>query len=530
MTGTDRKKTKEQLIKELTELRRRLTELETSYAGRTGIAESPGNGDAPFRLITETIDDVFWISTPGFRKMLYVSPAFQKIWGRSRELVYESPAAFTDVIHPEDRDRVLEGVKHRSQGSWDFEHRILKPDGSIRWIRNRGFPVKDEKGNLYLMTGMATDITARKSMEVLLREKNEFFEIIFSNIHFLVAYMDRHFNFIQVNQAYAKASGRNPEFFPGKNHFDLYPHEENEAIFRKVVETGEAYHAFEKPFEYPDRPERGVTYWDWSLQPIMNGEVKGLVLSLVDVTDRKKAQEALSVYAQKLEESNKELQEFASVASHDLQEPLRKVQAFGDRLMTGYGDALGPTGLDYLERMVNASKRMQALMTALLEYSRVTTKAKPFELVSLTEIVREAVSNLEVLLEKTQGEVTIAALPSIEADRHQMLQIFQNLIGNALKFHRKDSSPSVEVYAEQHDSVCQITIEDNGIGFDEKNLDRIFVPFQRLHGRFEYEGTGMGLAICRKIAERHGGSITAKSKPDQGSKFIVTLPMEQPKK
>jgi len=153
-----------------------------------------------------------------------------------------------------------------------------------------------------------------------------------------------------------------------------------------------------------------------------------------------------------------------------------------------------------------------------------------FDRIGLTEIVREAVSNLEVLLEKTQGEVTIAELPRIEADRLQMLQIFQNLIGNGLKFHRKDSSPAVAVYAEQFDSVCQITMEDNGIGFDEKNLARIFVPFHRLHGRFEYEGTGMGLAICRKIAERHGGSITAKSEPGQGSKFIVTLPIEQPKK
>jgi PAS domain S-box-containing protein len=527
--GSDKKKTKAQLVDELTELRRRLAKLEGPYAGEMAIDKNLGKGDAAFRLITETIQDVFWMSTPGLHKMLYVSPAYEKIWGRSRETLYESPTSFTDAIHPEDRDHVLEGIKDHARGSWDFEYRIVHPDGSVRWIHDRGFPVRDEKGTLYLMTGVASDITERKSMEMLLQDQNEFFETIFSNIHFLIAYMDDRFNFIQVNNAYAKAAGKQPEFFVDKNHFDLYPHAENEAIFRKVVETGESYHAFERVFEYPDQTGKGLTYWDWSLQPTTDekGKVTGLVLSLIDVTDQKKAQEALSEYAQKLERSNKELQEFASVASHDLQEPLRKIQAFGDRLMTKYGEPLGPRGLDYLERMLSASKRMQALIAALLEYSRVTTKAKPFISIDLAEVVREVVSNLEMLLEETKGRVSMAPLPSIEADPYQMLQLFQNLIGNGLKFRQEKCSPLVTVNAQQDDSVCQITIEDNGIGFDEKHLDRIFMPFQRLHGRFEYGGAGMGLAICRKIAERHGGSITAKSTPGQGSQFTVTLPIKQ---
>jgi PAS domain S-box-containing protein len=531
MTGTDKKKTKAQLIDELTELRRRLAHLEKSHAGQTAIDERLGKADAAFRLITETIQDVFWMSTPGIQKMLYVSPAYEKIWGRSRETLYKSPKSFADAIHPEDRDRIIEGVKAHARGSWDFEYRIIQPDGSVRWIHDRGFPLRDEKGTLYLMTGVASDITERKCMEMLLQDKNEFFETILSNIHFLIAYMDSRFNFIQVNDAYARAAGKKPEFFINKNHFDLYPHKENEAVFRRVVETGEAYHAFEKAFEYPDQSEKGVTYWDWSLQPTMDekGQVKGLVLSLIDVTDQKKAQEALSVYAQKLERRNKELQEFASVASHDLQEPLRKIQAFGDRLMSNYAEPLAPTGLDYLERMLSASKRMQALIAALLEYSRVTTKGKPFVSISLSEVLQEVVSNLEVLLEKTEGRVSVAELPSIEADPYQMLQLFQNLIGNGLKFHRKGLSPLVAVDAQESDSVCRITIEDNGIGFEEKYLDRIFMPFQRLHGRSRYEGAGMGLAICRKILERHGGSITAKSTPGQGSQFIVTLPIRQSK-
>jgi signal transduction histidine kinase len=171
---------------------------------------------------------------------------------------------------------------------------------------------------------------------------------------------------------------------------------------------------------------------------------------------------------------------------------------------------------------------MQALITALLEYSRVTTKAKPFVSISLADIVQEVIMDLDFLIEKTKGTVTtVGELPSIKGDPHQMLQLFQNLISNGLKFHRKDRPPLVRVNARQGDGVCQITVEDNGIGFDEKYLDRIFMPFQRLHGRFQYEGAGMGLTICRKILERHGGSITAESVEGRGSTFIVTLPIRQ---
>jgi len=242
---------------------------------------------------------------------------------------------------------------------------------------------------------------------------------------------------------------------------------------------------------------------------------------------------------QELARSNAELQQFASVASHDLQEPLRKIQAFGNRLKAICGEALTDQGRDYLERMQNAAQRMQALIDDLLILSRITTRGQPFVSVDLAQVAQEVLSDLELQLQQTQGRVEVRALPTIEADPLQMRQLLQNLLSNALKFHRHEEAPVVKLCSQLLDQnnqpvenaaiaeFCQIIVEDNGIGFDEKYLDRIFNVFQRLHSRSEYEGTGMGLAICRKIAERHYGSITARSTLGQGATFIVTMPVKQ---
>jgi light-regulated signal transduction histidine kinase (bacteriophytochrome) len=230
----------------------------------------------------------------------------------------------------------------------------------------------------------------------------------------------------------------------------------------------------------------------------------------------------------KLEQSNQALQDFASIASHDLQEPLRKVSAFGNMLKQKCGGSLEDDGRDYLERILNANQRMQSLLTGLLDYSRVTTKVEPFKEVDLSDLISEVLSDLEVRIVRTGGEIHVGDLPVISADPTQMRQLFQNLIGNALKFHKPGEKPMVQVRSvSKTDSGCQIVVEDSGIGFDEQYRKRIFAPFQRLHGRSEYEGTGMGLAICKKIVERHGGSITARSKPGQGSTFVITLPVKR---
>jgi light-regulated signal transduction histidine kinase (bacteriophytochrome) len=233
-------------------------------------------------------------------------------------------------------------------------------------------------------------------------------------------------------------------------------------------------------------------------------------------------------YASELERSNKELQDFAFITSHDLQEPLRKIQAFASRIRSQYERVLDEKGRDYLWRMERAAHRMQDLIHDLLKYSRITTRPEPFQTFDLTEPVKEAVMDLRVLIEETGGRVEVANLPIVEADPIQMRQLFQNLIANALKFHG-EKTPMVKVYSPGcSQGFCEIFVEDNGIGFDEKYIGKIFTPFQRLNKKDQYEGSGMGLAICQKIVERHRGAITARSSPGEGSTFVVRLPLEQP--
>jgi len=228
------------------------------------------------------------------------------------------------------------------------------------------------------------------------------------------------------------------------------------------------------------------------------------------------------------------LQDFAYIASHDLQEPLRKIMTFGDILVSDSGAALNAEDRDFIYRMQTSAARMQELLDSLLHYSRVTTKPSPFKKVDLRDSVDAALSNLEVMIQDKNGLVEVGALPRLEADPVQMSQLFQNIIGNALKFHPEGVSPRVKIYAPglgkgkgDKKETHQVCVEDNGIGFDETHFDKIFMPFQRLHGKSKYQGVGMGLAICKKIMDRHGGKITAKSEVGKGSTFIITLPGRQ---
>lgn len=278
-------------------------------------------------------------------------------------------------------------------------------------------------------------------------------------------------------------------------------------------------------------------YYDVHGYPVFNekGEIVQMIESSIDITQHKNAEEQLNLFASKLKKSNEELEQFAYIASHDLQEPLRKVTVLGDRLKTKYAGLLGEQGLDYLSRMRNAAGRMQVLINDLLTFSRVTTKAQPLEPVHLSKVVRDVITDLEIRIEQVKGRVEVGDLPIVDADPLQMRQLVQNLIGNALKFHNKDKAPVVEVRgllisrdgSSGGNDFCQLTVEDNGIGFDERFANRIFGTFQRLHGRNEYEGSGIGLSVCKKIVERHGGDIKAESNVGKGAKFIVTLPVKQ---
>jgi PAS domain S-box-containing protein len=282
-----------------------------------------------------------------------------------------------------------------------------------------------------------------------------------------------------------------------------------------------------------------------------SGTRVGDVLIFRDVTARRQAEQALEEKAFELARSNAELEQFAFVASHDLQEPLRKILAFGDRLKAKCDAAQLTDGRDFLERMQNAAARMQTLINDLLTFSRVISRAQPFVAVNLNVITKEVLNDLEVRIERSKAKVEVGELPTIDGDPTQLRQLIQNLVSNALKFHAPGASPVVRIQAKAISAgdarghtafiaknsgevngggeAYEITIEDNGIGFDEKYLEKMFAVFQRLHGRQEYEGTGIGLAVCRRIVDRHGGVITAKGKPGEGACFIIRLPARQAK-
>lgn len=246
--------------------------------------------------------------------------------------------------------------------------------------------------------------------------------------------------------------------------------------------------------------------------------------------------QALMQYSEELQRSNRELEEFAFVASHDLQEPLRKIRAFGDRLQQKFSAELGESGSDYVMRMQAASKRMSALIDDLLSFSRVTTKQHPFVSVDLNEVMGRVLDDLDYAIEDAGARLHIDPLPTIDADASQIAQVFMNLLTNSLKFHLVNERPTITVSCITNQASlqvddtrqwCCIRFADQGIGFEAQYADRVFNLFQRLHGRDEYSGTGIGLALCRKIIERHGGVVTADSEPGTGAVFTILLPMQQ---
>ena len=257
-------------------------------------------------------------------------------------------------------------------------------------------------------------------------------------------------------------------------------------------------------------------------RPIDDSAVEGIVVTARDVTDRNRFARELERQTRELRRSNAELEQFAYVASHDLQEPLRMVTSFTQLLSKRYRGKMDAEADEFIDYVVDGVSRMQGLIHDLLAYSRVGSRVHEFTNVDCEAILDKALANLRVALEESEGAVTHGALPTVTGDSSQLAQLFQNLIGNALKF-RGDSPPRIHVSSRRHGKEWIFTVQDNGIGIDSEFAERIFVIFQRLHSREEYPGTGIGLAICRKIVERHGGRIWVESQSDRGSTFYFSI-------
>jgi PAS domain-containing protein/two-component sensor histidine kinase len=412
-----------------------------------------------------------------------------------------------------------------------------RPDGTV--IEVAGMPLPDGEGFVTTYTDVTEMRRHQGEVDALtqkLRTANMQLDAAFNNMNQGLAMFDADQRLVVRNKRYMEMFALPEEMgAPGRTLADITLYS---------IDTGneaDPEHVLQRRVEIARSRERIVFHRRMAdgrtleiiHEPLEDG---GSIAIYLDVTARMEAETRLRDYMTKLEASNRELQDFAYVASHDLQEPLRKIEAFGDRLHRKCGERLGEDGRVYVNRMQDSSRRLRTLINDLLAYSRVTTKAKPFVDVDMNLVFEEVLFDMETAIEETGGKVEVDTMPTLQADDTQMRQLAINLISNAIKFRKPETPPVVRVSSaiiddpagrSGKDSWCEITVSDNGIGFSNKYADRIFTIFQRLHSRTTYEGTGIGLATCRKIAERHGGEITADGTPGEGAVFTVRLPRHQ---
>jgi PAS domain S-box-containing protein len=452
-------------------------------------------------------------------------------WGYVPEDFTSGRLLFDDLIHPDDHARVVQVTRSAIAGGArevQVDFRFRTADGRWVWLDERVTMVRDRDGTLVDSVSLTLDVTAQRDALAAVHERDQFYALSLE----VFAVVDSRGCFRQASEALVRVLGYPLEAIIGHPLLEFVHADDlarTQAHMRTLADGGRI-----DSVELRCRHAGGG--WRWLEWNAAAGPAGLYYCAARDVTDHKRVSAELRRALLDLELRNVELQDFAFVASHDLQEPLRKVQAFTDRVIARYADRLDAQGVDYLRRMDAAAGRMQTLIDDLLAYSRVSTRGESFRAVDLGRVLDEVQADLEARLESSGGQIVSGALPLIEADPTQMRQLLQNLLGNALKFAVPGRRPLVEVSAERVELVVpgaesrsgwRLTVSDNGIGFDNAQAERIFVPFQRLHGRSEYEGTGMGLAIVRKIVERHGGTISACAQPGQGAKFMVELPATQ---
>jgi PAS domain S-box-containing protein len=410
-------------------------------------------------------------------------------------------------------------------------------EGPRTW-RVSYYPVPSEQGGRPAIGMIVEEITERLEAQRRLEQSESQFRTLAQALPNIVWTARADGSTEYFNKAWYDITGRDEAQSLGDEWIDVI-HPEDRArtmrTWRRAVETGTTYE-----IEYRFRLHDGSYRWFLG-RGISQRDAEGRILqwfgTSTDIDDQRRQAEVLETLVRErtdaLERSNKELEQFAYVASHDLQEPLRKIQAFGDRLQTRFESTLGDQGREYLDRIMVSATRMRSLIDDLLTFSRVSTTSRGFQKVNLDRIAREVIQDLEGSILQENAVVEVGTLPRLDADPLQMRQLLQNLLGNAIKFRKPEESPHVRVEAELVDLSdgqrwCKLAVIDQGIGFEPEYADRIFQVFQRLHGRQQYAGTGVGLAICKKIAERHGGRIEARGRPGQGATFLVYLPLTRP--
>lgn len=427
--------------------------------------------------------------------------------------VDEAIAYYTEEYRPQ----IEEAVRLASELGlpFDLEAQIVSAKGRLRWVRAIGQAVRDEHGTITALQGAFQDITESKAASEQIRKLAERQTIIFESITDAFFTLDPNWQFTFVNARCEQLLERSREELLGKNFWQAFPEAVGTAFeehYRQALATGEtaSFEAYFAPLDL------------WSEVKAYPSE-EGLAVYFRSINERKRAEQERDATMAELKRSNRELQDFAFVASHDLQEPLRKIQTFSDRLLRN-AENFGEREQDYLTRMQSAANRMQTLIMDLLTYSRVSTRTQPFQGCDLNRIIGEVMQDLETAIGEADAQIDVSKLPTLNGDPSQLRQVIQNLLSNALKFRRAGVSPHIRIYAEENEEGgWTLVVKDNGAGFDPRYADRMFQPFQRLHSRKEYAGTGIGLAIVRKIVERHQGKITAEAKPGEGATFRINF-------
>jgi PAS domain S-box-containing protein len=377
-------------------------------------------------------------------------------------------------------------------------------------------------------------LPAASGAEDLIRDRN-LLRTILETIPDHIYFKDIDSRTVRCSLAHAKFFGvEDPKDMVGKKDFDFFSEEHARQAFedeQRIIRTGEPLIGIEEKETWPDGR---VTWVSTTKMPLRDekGEIVGTFGISRDITRQKESDLEAKNLTAALKRSNQELEEFASVASHDLQEPLRMISGYLKLIVQRYQDRLDQDGQEFIAFAVDGAQRMQAMINDLLSYSRVTTQGKTFSLIETEAVLQRALLNLKVAVDEAGARVTHEAMPAAMGDERQIERLFQNLIGNGLKYRRPGDVPEIHVSAQKKDSEWVFGIRDNGIGIDPKYFDRIFGIFQRLHTREQYAGTGIGLAVCKKTVERHGGRIWVESEEGKGATFYFTLPVapDLPKK
>jgi PAS domain S-box-containing protein len=463
------------------------------------------------------------------RRFIRVNPRLCEILGYPEQELIKLRGK--DISHPEDADVINRERPRLYAGEIAevrLEKRYVKKDGSLVWVHFSMVVERDLEGRPKYEIAVYEDITARRNAEEALRQSEERFRRTFELASSGLAHVGLDGRFLRVNKRLCEIFGYSEAELCALTVRDLSHPEDRDLADapRARVIAGEIESArLEKRYFRKD----GKLLWvAVAIAMERDAEDRPLyaISVLDDITERRQAEAALREAHEDLKRSNSELEQFAYVASHDLQEPLRMVSSYTQLLGRRYAGKLDADAAEFMGYIVDGAARMKQLIEDLLAYSRVGMRAKELKPVDLSAALGRALANLKVAMEETGASVTHDALPSLPADEVQIAQVFQNLIGNALKF-RSRAAPRIHVGVSENESQFAIAVRDNGIGIEPQYFERIFMLFQRLHDKGEYPGTGIGLAIVRKVIERHGGQIRVESKPGDGSAFIFTLPKQE---